>query len=257
VGLVKRTFINNRGFFLTNVIVILVGIIFAIVAVGLLEKDSNFEIILLSIGTSIIAAGIVSFLDLLRGEKVQEVYKGVENVVRIGGIENVYQRRDLAEYMELVIKSKSSIDIMGYSLHGFYESNKEILLEKCKNNPDFLVRIILVNPASKFSMERDVEEYEYNSGIFKATFENLKNWSKDRENIQIRLIDSQLSDMIYRIDDVMYTGPYFYKKSSKETYTNRLNKNGWLFKAYQENFDKMWNDSKKQNNFEWRTSSIV
>lgn len=46
--------------------------------------------------------------------------------------------------------------------------------------------------------------------------------------------------MIYRIDDVMYVGPYFYKMNSKATNTFKLKKKGWLFEKYQEEFNNMW-----------------
>lgn len=240
--LIKRAFINSKGSFLSNIIILLVGIVLLMGSM-LCKENSNPNIIFLSIGTSVIAASIVAFLDMLRGEAVREVYDRVDEIIIEGGIDKIYHRRDLDEYKDLVHKAKKSIDITGYSLKGFYESNKDEILKKCLNNPDFLVRIILVNPNSNFSIERDVEENFGNPGMFKVTFDNLKNWSDKVSNIQIRLINSQLSDMIYRIDDYMYTGPYFYKKSSKETYTNKLNKKGWLFKAYQENFDEMWKDA--------------
>ena len=53
--------------------------------------------------------------------------------------------------------------------------------------------------------------------------------------------------MIYRIDNVMYVGPYFYKKSSKSTNTIRLRSDGWLFREYQSEFDNMWYDGQNIN----------
>ena len=234
--------VKNKVRFLVNLVIALVGVIFTIIGFTDVGINSDMKVIFLSVGSSILAAGIIAFIDTFREERVKEIDKNIDNVLIDGGIEHVYKNRDLNnEYADLVNKAKHSIDIMGYSLRGFYDSNKDTLIKKCEENPKFLVRIILVNPESKFSVERDVEEYD-KGGSFKIIFESLKAWSKKAKNIEIRLIDCQLSDMIYRIDDVMYTGPYFYKKSSKDTYTNKLNKNGWLFKAYQENFDKMWND---------------
>ena len=46
--------------------------------------------------------------------------------------------------------------------------------------------------------------------------------------------------MIYRIDNVMYVGPYFYGKSSKSTNTIKLDKEGWLFQEYKVEFEHMW-----------------
>lgn len=240
--LIKSAFIRNKGFFLTNIIVQLIGIL--IVTISFLLKNNNdIKTIIVSIGTSIIAAGIVSFLDMLRGEKLNETEQQANDILLKGGIEKIFKRRDLDEYNELVNKATKSIDITGYSLRGFYESNKDIIIKKCAKNKRFKVRIILVNPTSQFSINRDVEENEEGSRLFEETYNNLLKWSRKTENIEIRLVDVPLSDMIYRIDDVMYTGPYFHKISSKETYTNRLKCTGWLFKTYQENFDRMWDDA--------------
>lgn len=241
--LVKRAFVRNKGYFLTNIIVVLIGIL--IVLLSFSVQETNVQTILLSIGTSIIAASIVSFLDMLRGEGARESDEAVNDIVVAGGLERIYKRRDLEEYAQVIKNAKKSIDITGYSLRGFYESNKDIILEKCKKNKKFNVRIILVNPNSEFSNSRDKEENEQGSELFKQTYSNLVKWSNKAENIRIKLIDAPLSDMVYRIDDVMYTGPYFYRTSSKETYTNRLNRNGWLFSAYQDNFDRMWEAAKE------------
>ena len=241
--LFKNALIRNRGFFLTNIIVGLVGLLIVFVSL-LFNSNKDCKTIILSIGTSIIAASIVSFLDMLRGEQVRESEDRVNDIVITGGIDNIFKRRDLDEYNELVNRAKKSIDITGYSLRGFYESNKDFILRKCNKNKSFKVRIILVNPDSQFSINRDVEENEAGSRLFIETYNNLLKWSSKSENIQIRLIDAPLSDMLYRIDDVMYTGPYFYRTSSKETYTNKLKSTGWLFKAYQENFDRMWEDAR-------------
>lgn len=243
VHLLRSSLIRNKGYFLTNIVIGLVGLLVIVVA-SLLKATSDYNTILLSVGTSIVAASIVAFLDMLRGEGVREYDEKINDIIVVGGIESIYKRRDLEEYNELVINSKKSIDITGYSLRGFYESNKDIILKKCSENKEFLVRILLVNPESQFSTNRDIEENEQDSQLFRETYNNLLKWSRKSTNIQIKLMDAPLSDMIYRIDDVMYTGPYFYRTSSKETYTNRLNCNGWLFKAYQDNFDRMWVEAK-------------
>lgn len=243
IYLLKCSLIRNKGYFLTNIVVGLVGLVIVIMA-SLFEKNTDYRTIVLSVGTSIIAASIVAFLDMLRGEGMREYDEKINEIIVKGGLENIFKRRDLEEYNELVKNATKSIDVTGYSLRGFYESNKDIILKKCSENKEFIVRIILVNPASQYSINRDVEENEQGSQLFKETYNNLLKWSKKSQNIQIKLIDAPLSDMLYRIDDIMYTGPYFYRTSSKETYTNRLNCNGWLFKAYQENFDRMWCEAK-------------
>lgn len=201
--------------------------------------------ILVSVGTSLIAGGIVAILDLFRKVGREQAYLNIDRLVISAGIENIYDKRDLDEYDLLIKNAKKSIDVMGYSLRGFYQSYKEILLEKTCNNSEFLIRILLVDPDTMSSKWRENNEDGRVRGTYKESFEVLKLGFDIRTNIEIRVIDIPLGYMIYRIDDVMYVGPYFYKRSSKSTNTLRLDKEGWLFQAYQYEFDNMWKDAKK------------
>ena len=118
------------------------------------------------------------------------------------------------------------------------------MLKKIEQNREFKIRILLVDPDSMSSKWRENNEDGKYKGVYKESLEVLKLGFAGRVNIEIRVIDIPLGHMIYRIDDVMYVGPYFYKKNSKSTNTIRLNKEGWLFKEYQYEFDSMWTDSK-------------
>jgi hypothetical protein len=51
--------------------------------------------------------------------------------------------------------------------------------------------------------------------------------------------------MIYKIDDVMFIGPHFYKKKSKSTLTIEISEGQWLFNEYQNEFNRMWEDAQQ------------
>jgi hypothetical protein len=48
--------------------------------------------------------------------------------------------------------------------------------------------------------------------------------------------------MIYRIDDVLYTGPYPFRSPSRTAFTFKFKKGGWLFGRQCSDFDLLWND---------------
>ena len=225
----------------TTALVFLFGLIFVFWGIDVHEELVK-NTILVSVGTSLIAGGIVAVLDLFRNVGREHVCHNIDNIVLKAGIENVYSKRDLDEYDTLINNAQKSIDVMGYSLRGFYQSYKDIILEKADRNSDFTVRILLVDPTSLSSKWRENNEDGQVRGTYQKSLEVIKQGFSNKANIEIKVIDIPLGHMIYRIDDVMYVGPYFYEKNSKSTNTLRLSKEGWLFKEYQSEFDNMWSD---------------
>lgn len=223
----------------TTAIVFILGFILILWGIDVNQNQIK-NTILVSIGTSLIAGGITAVLELFKNVNKDKIYQNLDRVILQAGIENVYKKRDLDEYDEFIISAKESIDVMGYSLRGFFQSYKDILLDKAKKNSDFKVRILLVNPDSEFSKWREKNEDGKEFGTYKKSLKVIQTGFETSPNIDIKLIDAPLSYMIYRIDNVMYVGPYFYGKSSKSTNTIKLDKEGWLFKEYQLEFDHMW-----------------
>ena len=239
--IVKYMLKKQKVYLGTTALVFLFGLIFVFWGIDVHEELIK-NTILVSVGTSLIAGGIVAALDLFRNVGREHVYHNIDNIVLKAGIENVYSKRDLDEYDALINHAKKSIDVMGYSLRGFYQSYKDIILEKADRNSDFTVRILLVDPASPSSKWRENNEDGQVRGTYQKSLEVIKQGFSNKANIEIKVIDIPLGHMIYRIDDVMYVGPYFYEKNSKSTNTLRLSKEGWLFKEYQSEFDNMWSD---------------
>ena len=195
---------------------------------------------LLAIGTSLIASTIVYFLDILKQYGIinvskQEMNKDIVN----SGITNLYNTRSIDKYDILMSDANKEIDALGYSLRRFLEKSMHIIEEYQKRNSRPKIRILLIDPDSVYSKERERIEGDV-KGTYKNSIEKLRNSLSKYEFVEIKKISTQLSNMIYRIDDVMFIGPYLYKLSSSVTVTFELEKHGWLFKLYEEEFNKMW-----------------
>lgn len=247
MNIIKYIFQKQKMYLLTTVLLLLFGAIFVLWGIDVHEQIIK-NTILMSIGTSLIAGGIVAALDLYRNAGQEQIYKNINNVIVKAGVEQIYEKRDLDEYDQLIKGAKSSIDVLGYSLRGFYQSYKEILIDKASRNPCFSVRILLVEPDSISSKYRENNEDGKVAGIYKKSIDVIMQGFTNLSNIEIRTIDVPVGNMIYRIDDTMYVGPYFYKRNSKSTNTIKLGKDGWLYKEYQQEFDNMWKDGKKMVN---------
>lgn len=190
-----------------------------------------------AVGASIIAGAILSFFNMWFQYATQLESKLLDNIIEAGLIE-AHKKRDLDVYDELV-KHFKSIDVVGYSLRGFSESHLSTITKLCKGNNQLKVRILVVDPDSDYSKDREqIEKYPQNT--FRTSIEKINTDIAGISNIELRKKAFHLSTMIFRIDDIMFVGPHLYTQPSKPTTTLELKSSGWLFDVYNDEFDKLW-----------------
>lgn len=232
---------RKSAYVLVNILIFFFGFLF--IFKGYHRGDTGQrDALYLSIGSSLIAAGLVTVVDLWKELMRSKLLAKVSNIILDAGIEHVYRKRDLDQYDALMSRLHERLDVAGYTLNAFYESYAEILVEKLKTSPSLNVRILVVDPASMFAKNRaQLEDKRPTS--FKDSIERLKGRFGPFDNVHIRQLDSPLSTMIFRIDDVMFAGPHLHRKPSKSTLTFELNRVGWLFDEYDKEFTRLWESS--------------
>ena len=195
----------------------------------------------LSIGTSIIASSLISLATLVidqvrNGEQIRAA-----DLAKAGML-TVYKRRDLPEYDSLIQRS-SRIDVAGYTLRSFSESNAEYLSRRAADGNPVKVRVLLVDPSCEASRVMEAAEqmppgsYDNSVATTIARLGSVK-------GAEIRFLPRHLSMMIYRIDGILYTGPFPQNGLSKVSLTFKLGHGGWLFQKQVEEFEGLWNDAK-------------
>jgi hypothetical protein len=200
--------------------------------------------IYLAIGTSLIAAGIVGIFEFWKELSKNKMLGKINNVILEGGLDYIFSKRDLDKYDYLMRNLSSKLDITGYSLNAFYESYADLIIEKLKQNPSINIRMLVVNPDSEFSKHRATLEGKSYESV-KNSIDRLREKFSNFENITIKHINTPLTTMIFKIDNIMFVGPHFYKKPSKSTLTIELNKNGYLYEEFEKEFEKLWHDGIK------------
>jgi hypothetical protein len=236
-----KFFLDQIVYLLINLVIFLLAFLF--ILIGYNPKNTGREsAIYMSIGTSIMAAGIVILLELWKDLSKNKILERINNVILEGGVDNVFSKRDLDKYDCLIKNLTNSLDITGYSLNAFFESYADLIIDKLQKLPSVSIRIIVVDPDSEFSKHRALLEGKSYESV-KNSIQRLKQTFGVCESIQLRMIASPLTTMIFRIDDIMFVGPHFYKRPSKSTLTFELNKNGWLFEEYEKEFEKLWRDA--------------
>ncbi|KQC33497.1 hypothetical protein AAU57_09355 [Nonlabens sp. YIK11] len=233
--------LNKKVYLLINLIILFVGYMLIEKGVELIKEDPTKSNILVSIGTSVIATGIVVFLDLWKTVSISKLMERIKNIINEGGLNLLYKKRDIDRYDDLIKDLDTSLDICGYSLGGFFDSNSVILREKLTNK-NIKVRALFVDYNSESAKIRAQIEGK-SIDLFRTRFETFKNYFDQVSGIEIRIIQIPLSSMIYRIDNTMFVGPHFYKRQSKSTLTMELKKGKWMFDEYQNEFERMWNDA--------------
>jgi len=229
---------------LINIIIILLGICLSIY--GYFDDTEIF----LNVGAGLLASGIVAIFYLLYPQlNIEEDYLRFRKM----GLINVYQRRDLSqEYSELLEKAEKNIDVLGLGLNQFREENSEILkIKACKG---ITIRLLVVKPNSKISSIRSYQENDLKGEIIEIPLEKLEKYvkevnetiskSKKGKKIQLKYYDAIPSTMIFRIDNIMFIGPYLHKVLSRNTITFKIENNTKIFNQYIEHFNKLWNDEK-------------
>jgi len=209
---------------------------FVVVGVVLIYFGGTVKI---ALGTSILAAACVSLATLL----IDQIRNG--EIVRmkqlIGtGFLAAYKKRNLDEY-ESSVRKANFIDVAGYTLSGFVTQNYEILQQRALNGSPVKVRVIAVNPQSQAAATMEEEE-GFQSGHYASLQEGLRQRLREIEGIEIRVLDRHLSMMLYRIDDVLYTGPYPASSNSSTALTLKVGR-GWVFDRQMADFDALWSKS--------------
>ena len=138
-------------YFLVNFIIFCIGYILIQESFRRISQG-NPGVVFISIGTSLIASGIVMLLEAIRDFLKDGLLLKTKNIIIDGGIEELYQKRDLDKYDEMMANFDKKLYVTGYTLNSFFDSYHEILSKKIKIHPNIDVKMVIVNPESEFSI---------------------------------------------------------------------------------------------------------
>lgn len=191
----------------------------------------------LSIGTSLIAGALMSlatlWIDQIRNGEAIRMRDLVET-----GLVAAYPRRNLTEEYDALVANAKVIDVTGYTLKSFSEQNEEVLRKRAEQQSPVLVRILLVDPESESSKIMQHAE-NLSTGQYSGSRDSLLKSLGNIPGVEVRLSPRHLSMMIYRIDNILFTGPYPASAKSAKAFTLKLGR-GWLFDRQMEDFEALW-----------------
>lgn len=138
------------------------------------------------------------------------------------------------------------LDGIAFGLRSFRSIRKEDVIANLNNGMQ--MRLLVMNPDSDFAEQRAREEKE-DADVISSSIRDLIAWVDNVRkeaisgSIEIRVYDTMTLDFYWRIDDVIYVGPYLYGFPSQQTLTLKYKKPGNGYKLYTNYFEDLWNDS--------------
>ncbi len=214
--------------------------IFALFFASGIACTSFGGVVLLSIGTSLIASALISFttlaIDQIRsGEQIRATD------LAKAGLLAVFERRDLSEYDDQV-RTASQIDVAGYTLKSFSETNAGVLQERAAVGRPVTVRVLIVDPSCEAARFMEQAE-DLPKGAYSDNLCSLLQRLAGIQGVEIRTVRRNLPMMIYRIDRTLYTGPFPMDGRSRMALTLKLGSGGWLFVRQRAEFDSLWREA--------------
>lgn len=226
---------------LVNLLVLAVGVILILISASF-KASSRPAVVLLSVGTSVVATAIVSFVVAMYSAELRLRNTEVEQ----WGLGAIYTTRaDMNQSSNLRLPGcREQLDIAAFGLKGFRETQTETVRDLVRRGVH--VRVLAMHPDSPFVAAREVAE-EQVEGQIRQTLLSLREWveslSKDARTtnqVELKYYDTWPVDFYFRVDDVVYIGPYLWGFSSQQTVSLEFHRPGVGFTYWTRYFEALW-----------------
>lgn len=137
------------------------------------------------------------------------------------------------------------LDGIAFGLRSFRNRRKNDMQKNLDNGMS--ARLLVMNPYGEYISQREKEENVENGSMSKSIIQ-LVQWADELNShslngkIEIKYYDCMTLDFYWRMDDVIYVGPYMLDIDSQQTITFKYLEGGKGFKTYSEYFEDLWNN---------------
>jgi|GEM_PF-5507264 len=243
---------------LVNIIVFLIGVILIIVGVllGLAKDDTGniiyiaslLQTVLISVGASLLATSIASFLTNRYLMKTNEI----KEIIDDWGLLNIYEKKEIMnetanKYLE---KCEEELDIVAVGMGGYINAQGPVLKDKLRQG--IHMRIIACNPNSEQLEQREKDETSdgggQSSGSMCQSIIELIRWKSNVQSefpeakIEIRFHNTYPGFSYLRIDDHCFISANLYFIQSQYNMAFEFGKKRQGFKCYDGYFNRLWTE---------------
>ncbi len=227
-----------------NTITTLVGIIILFIAIILKNKsiiNDTIYTILLSIGTSIIASSLVSWI----GEKYLFESKRINDIIKEWNLYNCYETKakmniDSNECLE---NCSGAIDIIAEGMYNFLNA-KSPLLENLMEK-GVKVRIISCDNAEMIEQKSKDESFGkggHDTETWKilSLKQTVDTWKEKKYRVELKFHSSYPAFSYLRIDSYIFVSPNLWMHPSQQTFAISFLQKGKGAKYFMNEFENLW-----------------
>lgn len=202
------------------------------------------QTILISVGCSIIASGVISlFITLYFKNESEEIA-----VLSNWGMRQIeiraYLNKDINKHLN---NMNNGMDIIGLGMRNFLAAQGSLLEDKVRSGKK--IRILTISPQSDILSKLDEEE-RVPLGHHKISIDDLITWATTLQNsltdttlLQLKTYDGLPMDTYQRIDDHVFTGPILTGKPSQQTIAYGFKPRSRGAEYFNTFFSDIWNNS--------------
>lgn len=236
---------KQRNRFAVTTIIGLVGLVIIVFSI-VYGTGSTLSVILLSVGSSILATTIISLLTYIY--QIQET-NALETIQK-WGVAGIYETRaEINPETNELLKHTEVLEICAMGLSNFRDAQSDLVKKRISKGMS--LKILTLDPNSPFLEDIDKAENRP-KGYTKQSIEQLLVWlaelkplQKNKGQIEVRTYNLYPHDFYYCMDGIVYTGPYL-PKSSQQTITYKFLAKSKGAAYYQAHFEKLWCDACKR-----------
>lgn len=229
----------NWSMHVTNLITGLVGIVLILVSI-IIGVNTTIAVILLSVGTSILASAVVTWLH----SRYFFRQNNSSQLIQYWGIDKIYKTRsEINTETNELLKQTKKLEICAMGLKNFRDAQGKIIEKRISEG--MFLKILTLDPCSSFLPIIDQTENVV-IGSTKTDIASLLEWVRSLKKFQI--VDNQIEiktydhypyDFYFNMDGIVFTGPYQNKKS-QQTITYKFSANTLGAKIYEDYFSSLW-----------------
>lgn len=205
-------------------------------------KDSIQEL-----KTTCLAAGWIKGTEFSSNKLTENFEERIKNL-EYWNLEKIFKTRaekNTESDPKLERHDTKQLDGIAFGLSSFRSAREKDVLACLKNGMN--MRLLIMNPDSDFVKQRALEEGAHIDSISTSIvglveWANKLNRESDSGKIQIKYYNAMTLDFYWRMDDVVYVGPYLYNIMSQQTITYKFVKDGKGFDVYTDYFESLWNN---------------
>lgn len=232
---------RKRKHYLVSSVATLLGL--SLLMAGFFYLTKSGESVSYAIGGGLLVAGVIRLFETNIYVKKWEYERG-EEIADEWGILDIQEGRGMVqeeEYTRALQNCDDKLHIQAVSLTRFRKDMTRLFEEKAKYGVE--IRLLLLDPDSQLCEWYDeMADISNLDDKIRSSVDYYQ--SVDADNLEVRYYDGLLNNY-FRVDDEAFIGPYFIHTRQATTVTFLTDVNKDLGKEYKNNFEKLWQLSRK------------